>query len=173
MTRIASSGKNTWSSNVTEGSRITSSRQTCTFHQHSLRSNKKLNNGSVNMLQEGDLRLAQQGRWGLMFSALPHWAALLLIHHILKHCTWTLLALVHDGSALSRMAPNLWHCGECTTFITSDIINTATEHNSEDLNLQDMHFLGDCFDLMTENSTPRFSWWLKWIHFNVSAKNCH
>jgi hypothetical protein len=103
-----------------------------------------------------------------------------LHYHTEQHCYWFLifwrtvlehsLTLVHEGSALSRMAPNLWHFEECTTFITLDINNTATEHNPEDLNPQDMHFLGDCFDLMTENSTPRFSWWLKWAHFNLCQK---
>jgi hypothetical protein len=153
MTRITSSGKNTWSSNVTEVSRITRSRQTCTVHQHSLRSNKKFKNGSVNMLQVGDLWLAQQGCFLHCYTEQHCYWFLIFWRIVLEHS----LTLLHEGSALSRMAPNLWHCEECTTFITLNIINTATQHYPEDLNLQDLHFLGDCFDLMTENSTPRFS----------------
>ena len=171
MTRITSSGKNTLSSNVTEGCRITRNMQTCTVHQHSLRSNQKFKNGSANMMP--------------CFMSASCWHikdvedSCFLHCHTEEHCYWSLifwrtalehsLTLIHEGSALSRMAPNLWRSEECTTFITSDINNTATQHNPEDLNPQYMHFLGDCYDLMTETSTPALSWWLQSAHFDISA----
>ena len=173
MTRITSSGKNTCSSNVTEGHRITRNTQICKVHQYSLRSNQNFKNGSANMTP------------CFMFASCWHSKDVedlcFPCCHTEQHCYWFFifwrtvlehsLTLTHEGSVLSRMAPILWRSEKCTSFITSDINNTATQHNPEDLNLQDLHFLGECYDLTTETSTPTLSWWLQSAHFNISAKN--